>query len=652
MDFWSDSIKLDSPDGSENFCFDLETPRGHFFAVLDFAPHDYANLDATLKLKLETIARSFDSVPKFSTDLSLGFLAKEINNFLYDLGKQSDGPQVFCSAALCLLRGNRLAYFLCGDIKANILDSRRLHSLVPSRGAGPFAPASDVGVEGGEPDELLSVGELGDLDELGVRPWNSPLTNRLPSFTLHDDDVVLITTSGGEEMFEQPEFFTVLQNLRLSDPKSICDAVIENSSASLGEMTLLVIGGPYDPYVDQSLIDLSRAFESLEARVNALAESGKGMGAAPDLMEKTFEAELEQRISPQIDELKDALSRKANSIDVLELNEILKNLGLVLASKADTTELLSLQRDILEHGIDGNQNEARGPKGIGRLTAGAKPGSFLAESPDKDSGLLKADDRIVEQAVNPIPRQKSFGLKTALLVFIVAIAGAFIGAWLQSRALRKNPEVWAVKTSGNQIWINRMDQGGQGNVTLNLASPVRSRGEQTFSSFADVKSYLDTITGPQASPDQPTVGAQTQTVQPDTQLIAKADDSVKQSSHADKTVPKKSLEVNAASVKKPEIRTPAKVAANNISTASPATLKRDRRVLANSAAATRQAKVGAGDTLEKLARRYKTTSAELRKLNPQINERGVIRPQQKIQVPALSANDSKGRRAMLVKQAN
>ena len=42
---------------------------------------------------------------------------------------------VFCSAALCLMSGNRLAYFLCGDMNASILDSRRLYSLAHLRGA-------------------------------------------------------------------------------------------------------------------------------------------------------------------------------------------------------------------------------------------------------------------------------------------------------------------------------------------------------------------------------------------------------------------------------------------------------------------------------------------------------------------------------------
>ena len=154
MNFWSDSVKLKSQTQNENFYFDIETPRGHFFAVLDFAPHDYANLDATLKRKLETIVGSFDSVPKFSADLFLGFLAREINNFLHDLGKQSDGPQLFCSGALCLVSGNRLAYFLCGETKLNMLGDSRL---VPLSGNGPAVTRPVVDISDAESNGVQVV---------------------------------------------------------------------------------------------------------------------------------------------------------------------------------------------------------------------------------------------------------------------------------------------------------------------------------------------------------------------------------------------------------------------------------------------------------------------------------------------------------------
>lgn len=645
MNFWSDSIKHSSPAQNENFYFNIETPRGHFFAVLNFVPHDYANLDAILKRKLETIVESFDSVAQFSADLFLGFVAREINNFLHELGKQSPGPELFSSAALCFISGDRLAYFLCGDAKVSILDSERLHSLAPLHATGQLVPDSEIETE------ETQASERADGDELGVRQWNAPLTNSVPEFILSDDDVVLITTGGAGAMVEQPEIFESLQDLRSSDAKSICDEVMETG---LDEGRVLVISGPFHPYVDPSVSDSSETAVALESPIDVV--TSQQQSAVPDLMEKALEAELEQRINPQIDELKEALSRKANSIDVLELNEILKSLGLVLAGKADTTELLALQKDVLKLRIARNESHPIGSEGgesetTRRLTA-ANPSGLLTDSGHDDSDLY--EDTIVGTPGH-VAHQTFFGLKTAVLVFVVAIGAAFIGAWLQSRVLKKNPEVWAVKTSGNQIWINRMDQGGQGNVALNLAAPLRSRGEQTFSSFADVKSYVDTITSPPNAPEQMTqVAQQTQTVETQQaesvpKAVAKADDLVKQPSQVDKKVTKLP-ELNTAASTKPPSKT-AKISAPPTSVA--ALLKRDRRVLVNPVVTTSQIKVGAGDTLEKLARRYKTTPAELRKLNPGINERNVIQPNQKILVPApQSLTDAKTRRAMLVKQAH
>src|ERR1700674_2077712 len=156
MNFWSDSAKLKSQTQNENFCFNVETPRGHFFVLLDFAPHDYANLDPTLRQKLQTIVGSFDSVPRFSTDLFLGFLAREINNFVHDLGEQSGGPHLFCSGALCLVSGNKIAYFLFGDTQLNISGSGRSLSSRSLSGNGLSVPHPGVEEPGAEPDEIPS----------------------------------------------------------------------------------------------------------------------------------------------------------------------------------------------------------------------------------------------------------------------------------------------------------------------------------------------------------------------------------------------------------------------------------------------------------------------------------------------------------------
>lgn len=657
MNFWSDSVESKSQTQNENFYFDIETPRGHLFVVLDFAAHDYANLDATLERKLETIAGSFDTVPRFSADLFLGVLAREINNFLQDLEKHSGGTELFCSGALCLVSGNRLAYVLCGGTQLNILGSDRSFSLSDNGAAVSELEAEGMG---GQSDDIISGQRLNTrLTELGVRHWDGPLTGRVPTFPLCDDDVVLIVTQGREEIFADPELSAMMQRLADSkaigaDSKSIGEA-LRSSSHDLG--MVLVISGPYDQYVDPLPADLSETIGSIEQEVTVLTETGQQNVLVSEIVERTVEAELEQRINPQIEELKDGLKGKANSIDILELNEILKNLGGVLASKADTAAVLELQRDLLKLGLATN---ADGVKGTDNKSDEAKGGIPSLGSHIDDSDFHAREASALGRGVDHIARHNSFRWRPALLVLAIAIGGAFMGAWLQSRILKKNPEVWAVKTSGNQIWINRMDQGGQGNVTLNIATPVRSRGEQTFSSFSDVKQYIDAITVSQPLPDQTTYMTQEnqpyENKQADTlpTVMAKSVDPVKGPSQPAKTTAKKPSELTASGGKKGEIKSPQKVAVpSSNSSAAAASLQRNRRVSGSSVATTNLIMVGSGDTLNGLARRYKTTPDELRKLNPKIDERGVIQTNQKILLPPPSSpKDSKVRRVMLVKQAH
>jgi LysM repeat protein len=187
---------------------------------------------------------------------------------------------------------------------------------------------------------------------------------------------------------------------------------------------------------------------------------------------------------------------------------------------------------------------------------------------------------------------------------------------------------------------------------------VTSRGEQTFSSFADVKQYIDAIAVSQPSPDQTTYVAQEnqpyESKQADTKVIARSGDSVNGPSRPEKTTAKKLSEPTASGRQKPEIKVPKKVAApSSNSPASAASLQRNRRVSGSSAATANLITVGSGDTLNGLARRYQTTPDQLRKLNPNIDERGVIQTNQKILLPPPSPpKDSKGRRVMLVKQAH
>ncbi|MFN2498913.1 MAG: LysM peptidoglycan-binding domain-containing protein [Pyrinomonadaceae bacterium] len=432
MKFSSESVKLKSKAHNEDFCFDLETPRGHFFAVLDFGPHDYSNLNATLKGKLETIVGSFVSLSRFSAELFLGFLAKEINNFLHNLGEQSGGPELLASGALCLVNGNRLTYFLCGNVQLNVVNDGRILPL--------YGPAAE---------SASAIGANAGIQRLGARNQEAPLTDVVQSFTLQDADLVLLMTGGLHDVFAGRKLAKEIAGAGSTDTKVICDALMKSSTSAREDRSLVVVGGPYEKYVDPVLADLSKAVAALESRMEALSEN--------DQSKSSNQIQVEQRIGQQLEVLKDDLKSKAAKIDLLELDERVKNLGKGL-----------LQRPTLEgEPFQANaQRQDMGPQNY----VGQQPGISLA--------------------------------RVALMVIGAALLGSLIGGWMASGDTKGAAEVWSVKSAGNQITISRLD-AEQATVTLNVAQPLNATGEQKFSSFADAKQYIDTVITPSSVSNSP-----------------------------------------------------------------------------------------------------------------------------------------------------
>lgn len=424
MKFSSDSIKLKSKAHNEDFSFNLETPRGQFFAVLDFGSHDFANLNATLTGKLETIVGSFVSLSRFSAELFLGFLAKEINNFLHNLGEQSGGPELLASGALCLVNGNRLTYFLCGDVQLIVVNDGRLLPLYGT-GAAESAPA---GADAG-------------LERLGARNQEAPLTDAVQSFTLQDADIVLLMTRGLHEVFAGRKLAKQIAGVGSTDPEVICEALMKAGASASEDRSLVVMGGPYEKYVDPVLADLSKAVAALESRMETLSK------------DEQAKKKSDERIAQQLEVLRDDLRGKAAKIDLQELDERVKALSGTLLQKAKSGELM---------------NEARSAAG-------------------EHSGMVNANETISGPVIPTT--------MIALLVLAAALIGSVIGGWMQSRGTKAGTEVWSVKTAGNQIIISRLD-GEQATVTLDVAQPLNATGEQRFSSFADAKRYIDTVVMP------------------------------------------------------------------------------------------------------------------------------------------------------------
>jgi LysM repeat protein len=571
MNFSSESVKLKSKPQNEDFCFDLETPRGHFFAVLDFAPHDYANLNAELNGKLETIVGSSASLPKFSADFFLGFLAKKINNLLNDLGTHSGGPELLCSAALCFVSGDQLSYFLCGNASMSISSGGQLLAL-------PGLMNADPGSSGQTNEEM---------GQLGARSLETPLTDRVGAYNLKDDDVVLMMTPGIEEALAGSEITDEI--LRMPDSKPILDAVMDASTSVDDDRTLVVIAGPYERQVDP-LADLTKAIADLEAKVSALTGGGDNSTAVSQEKELADSSQLEQRFSQEIEVLKDDLKSKAANVYLVELDQKIRNLSAVVAGKADTADLQGLQSDVSKLGVFSNAGNSEMAE-AGFTSAASESNEVPSEMPP------------VAQA----PR-RFLGLKSALLILVIATGGAFVGTWLQSRIVKKPQEVrpqeiWSVKTSGNHIVISRLDSGGRGSVALNVAQPLNSTGEQTFSSFADVKRYIDTI-ATSAPLDQNTQTSQSASNQ-NTQATSVTD-------------AKKTQATQAADAK----RNPA---------VPPKVLK--KKVVEKKPAVT-EITIKPGDSLNRLAQRYKVPPEKIMKLNPTVTSWPRVRTGQKIVVPA------------------
>lgn len=538
MNFSSDSVKLEIRPHKEDFYLDVETPKGHFFAVLDFAPHDYVNLTPALKNRVEMIVTSFTSTSKFSANVFLGFLALEINNFLVNLSKQSDSPPILCSAALCLVNANQLSYFLCGDVLLSILTGSGL-----------------VRLDGAESDSENYPGQL------GARSSQKTLTNQVKSLTLHDSDTVLIMTQGIGKTLDQAQLAKEVVSLGSSDPKTIRDALLTASAGSRNDRTLVVIGGPYSRSADPTLADLSNALASLETRMNALSAT----------------------VPPS-----------ATSLGALEGSEGSSDVNYV------DTEVA--------------------PVGV----------------PNR----LRSDYR-------------SLGVAAALIALVIALVGGFAGSWFQSRTVRKTPEAWSVKTSGTQIDIARLDENGPSTVTLSLDQPSKTTGEQRFSSFTDVKQYLELISRTPAAANQsnqagsvipveksipPTASAPADSV---TEYTAKSGDSLMRLAWRHKVSPGRLRELNPNITQWREIKIGQKIALPSPSPASAQPLPQGESVaLASSPGSTTEITVEPGDSVMKLARRHNVSQEELRRLNPTITRWPLLRIGERITLPSPVSGNS------------
>jgi LysM repeat protein len=563
MNFASHSVKNKATRQCASFSLDIEMPKGHFFAVLDFTSHDYANLDASLTAKLQTIAGSFTSVSSFSADLFLGFMAKEINNFVHNLAEQSGGPALRCSAALSWLDGNTFSHLLRGDATISVRNGEHTTQIATVRGA-----------------------------KLGSEHFETPVSGEVETSTLKEDDVVFMMTNSVAEVF------VALPALNELDTEAMAASLLQSAEYASGDGAFVVISGPYAPPLDAvSANELRSTVAALEARLNALASAG----TSGDETTLASVRQIDDKFGQTIAELKEHLSNKPSTLDFLELDEKVKSLGSLLTGKAENAEVLDLRRELMKF-----------------------------DAAAKENAAVVAEPQVVQTRSGSL-------LTSALLLLVLAAGAGFLGSWLSLRRVNNRPEVWSVKTSGSEISLRREDVNSEA-VTLS-AGHALTAGEQKFSSFSDAQRYIASVTSmpsAQSSANQiPSAAASSPAIESTAEITIKPGDSLKKIAKL-YNVPEEKVKALNPEIKRWElIQSGQKVVVPSaLPTASPSpTPTANETAATTTPAVSTEVTVGPGDSLNELARRFNTTAARLKELNPQMNWPR-IHVGQKVTVPA------------------
>jgi LysM repeat protein/serine/threonine protein phosphatase PrpC len=682
LNFSCESVKSEANAWNEDFYFELATTRGHLFIVLDFSSHDYTNLNETLKRRVETIVESFSSLSGLSPQMLLGCIAKEINNCVHDLGHKFGGEELLCTAAICLISHNQLVYLTYGDARINIFTGGQLLLLNGSR----FQVSTVVNAAQGEaqPSDVPS-------EQMGKKYLETPLTTRVQSLNLQDEDVVLILTAGLEEGLTPQKRLSELLRAKPADPKKIGKALITGAAAKRNDRTLVVIGGPYEQPVTPDWNDLQKSVTSLAQQVSGLADNDQRREKYVSLLQNDLnkETKLEQRISQRIDAFKDEIRGKAARIDLLESEERLKRLEAELAGKAETADVLALQRDMLQVRIQTKKptQDSVGTKAPAQESATSVP-PLIKTPPVRstvDSGTKREHPVVGVRDVPEFVRNRAetegwfraYILSPLGLLMLLAIGvGVLIGVWVSGRANRLEQAAWVVRTSGDQLRISRqLDEGEEESFTVKLAQPFTLNGEQRFSTFAEVQNYVERVKATQAAPP---VAAATEQARPttesglavpetssattkeaiprgdtaaiprgDTAAIQRGDtaaiqrgDTIATLAARYRVTQSRLRQLNPGIKRWTEIKAGQRIAVpssnpvNLPAVAAPSPQAPSPQAENNSAVGVNEVKVGSGDSLDKLARRYKATPTQLKELNPAITNWLRIKRGQTIFVPS------------------
>ncbi|MCU1266653.1 MAG: hypothetical protein JWM21_2971 [Acidobacteria bacterium] len=488
MQYHGDSVKEASKSQNEDVYFSKKTKYGLLCVVLDFAGYNYENFGLKLRSDFATLIDQLDTLEGMTSELFLGYVAKELNNYVYRMGQEFCAGRLNCVAALCLLDANVLTCLTYGDARVNIFDGNNLILLNGAK----YQTLTIVS----EPNEHLRPIEE-NPEQLGAKYFDSPLVDRTQRISLKDSDTVLMFSDGVEEVLAPPDRLRELRRLASAEPREIYEALIQLTAAVQDDRTLAVIKGPYEAAREDPLAKrVQQEMSELQNQLGTINENQNELNN--DLAGRTAELERQIRESSASLSALSSHSEMAATGQLASLGQLksrieaLENRGNSKKEGKGGRKSNSLDADAVKQTIDQlmaadptwlSQKRIEPAERPAQPNIESTPGTILGMHPPRpDPG-----DSINWRRVIP-----------TLATAIILISLGFFLAWLTGYMSGSGGtgELWRVKASENTVAVIRTDPNGQiDRVELMLATPIRGGApqEKEMLTFKQVGEYLTSL---------------------------------------------------------------------------------------------------------------------------------------------------------------
>lgn len=566
MNFYPDSIKHAPKQQNEDLWLSVETKQhGHLLMVLDFASHNITNAGLKFNGDIKQLIGSLDTLSGLTDELFLGYVGKDINNYVYEQGQKLSGGHLSCVAAICLLHQNRLIYLSYGDARINIYTNSKLILL---NGAKYVTPTVIDDIEANP----LTVDDK--PESFGRKYLDSPLTERIRSTAIKDTDVVLIFSDGLEEAASPQRRLSELRRINSIDPKSICEALLQATNSAQDDRTLIVITGPYEKYVDPVIGNISTSISGLQNLITTINDN-QILPLSEEV--KTIKTDL-GRADLSIRELKLQLEDKADSsaldqdlarrIEILKTS-LLERLNKDKKSKSATTSRAGGGRGEADHPTDNSfgplldQWVSNNPEEWRHLVASTNPALATGES-DKVARPAGADvnNRQSREQVEPdrlkggIPRVVGFGAQQSagedqsrltffLWLFVALFVGVIMGVIFAKQSAGPPSDVWLVRAEQSRfVLIHQTEGRANTSLPIQLSRPLPAHlpPESQFPSFDEAQAYMGKYV---VEPEVPRASTEeTPSPQLAIDVVVRNGDSIERLAQRHNTTPEKLRELN------------------------------------------------------------------------------------------------------------